>query len=195
MRTWPLLPMRTSANNCLPLFAERDTECEESCARWTNLRAYYFGRSSHLLPNLKCRGIHIKQPYLLATLSAKTVDADCGQQAHLSRLEQVRSHADGWRILNVLNVIRTLRNDLVDKIWQWLIPDGSAQKISRRRTGVMFQGAHYAPCTYNNPAGCILRIAKRNAVSSLRSFRYYSIASLAMVVNFDQSAGSGLPYG
>jgi hypothetical protein len=37
----------------------------------------------------------------------------------------VPSHADGWRILNVLNVIRTLRNDdLIVMNWQWwLISD------------------------------------------------------------------------
>jgi hypothetical protein len=81
------------------------------------------------LPNLKCRGIHIEQSYLLATLSAKTVDADCCQEAHLSRFEQVRSHADGWRILNVLNVIRTLRNDLVVQIRDGLIRDKAAQEI------------------------------------------------------------------
>ena len=52
------------------------------------------------MPDLKCRGIHIKQSYLLATLSAEAVDADCCQHANLSSLDQVWSHADGWRILN-----------------------------------------------------------------------------------------------
>jgi hypothetical protein len=31
---------------------------------------------------------------------------NCGrEQAHLTRLEQVRSHADCWRILNVIHVL------------------------------------------------------------------------------------------
>src|SRR5579863_4153493 len=133
-RTWRLLSEGQPAAIVL-LFAEGDTKREESCARWTNLRANDFGRSSHFLPNLKCRGIHIKQSYLLAALSAKTVDADCCQQAHLSGIEQVGSHAEGWRILNVLNVIRTLRNDLVVRIWFSAI-DRAARKIIRPGTGV-----------------------------------------------------------
>jgi hypothetical protein len=57
------------------------------------------------------------------------IDADCRQEARLSRLEQVRSHAHRRRILNVLNVIRTLRNDLVVQIREGLIRDQAAQKI------------------------------------------------------------------
>jgi hypothetical protein len=53
----------------------------------------------------------------------------CHQEARLSGLEQVRSHGDGRRILNVLHVIRTLRNDLVVQILDRLIRDKAAQKI------------------------------------------------------------------
>jgi len=38
-------------------------------------------------------------------------------------------HADDRRILNVLNVIRTLRNDLVVQIRDGLIRDKTAQEI------------------------------------------------------------------
>jgi hypothetical protein len=57
------------------------------------------------------------------------IDADRRQEARLSRLEQVRSHADGRGILNVLNIIRTLRNDLVVQTRDRLIRDNWAQKI------------------------------------------------------------------
>jgi len=83
------------------LFAEGDTKREKGSARWTSLRTNDFGRFSHLLPNLNCRRIHIKQSYLLAILPPKTVDADRCQEAHLSGLEQVRSHADDRRIIDV----------------------------------------------------------------------------------------------
>jgi hypothetical protein len=86
-------------------------------------------RFSHLAPDLHCRRIHIEKSDLLATLSPKAVDADARQEARLSRLEQVRSHADGRRILNVLNVIRTLCHDLIVKIQNRLIRDEAAQRI------------------------------------------------------------------
>lgn len=124
------------------LFAEWDTKREESRAMRATLGTDDFRRFSHLLPDLHRHCIHIEKSYLPATLSTMAIDADCRQEARLSRLEQVRSYADGRRILNVLNVIRTLSNNLVVEIWQWLIPDGAARKIIRPRTGVMFHGAH-----------------------------------------------------
>lgn len=132
------------------LFAERNAKRENGCARWTKLRANDFWRSPHLLPNLKRRGIHIKQSYLLAALSAKAVDADCRQKAHLSRLKQVRSHADGRGILNIPHVFRTLRNDPIVKIWLAFF-DRAARKIIQPRSGVMFKGAHSGPRMYNQP--------------------------------------------
>jgi hypothetical protein len=111
------------------LFAEWDTKREESCARRANLGTDDFRRFSHLFPYLHRHCIHIQKSYLLATLSPMAIDADRRQEARLSRLEQVRSHADGRGILNVLNIIRTLRNDLVVQTRDRLIRDNAAQKI------------------------------------------------------------------
>jgi hypothetical protein len=111
------------------LFAEWDTKREESRAMRATLRTDDFWRFSHLFPDLHRRCIHIEKSYLLATLSPMAIDADCRQEARLSRLEQVRSHTDGRSILNVLNVIRTLRDDLVVQIREGLIRDEAAQKI------------------------------------------------------------------
>jgi hypothetical protein len=127
------------------LDAEWDTKREESCASRANLGTNDFRRFSHFFPDLHRHCIHIEKSYLLATVSPKAIDANCRQEARLSRLEQVRSHADGRRILNVLNVIRTLRNDLVVQIWDRLIRDKAAQKIIRGGTRVIFQGAHSTP--------------------------------------------------
>ena len=38
--------------------------------------------SPHFLPHPNRRSIHIKEPHLLATLSAKTVDAHCDREFH-----------------------------------------------------------------------------------------------------------------
>lgn len=113
--------------------------------RRANLRANDFGCFPHLLPDPTRRCIHIKQAYLLATLTPKAIDADCPQEARLSRLEQVRSHAHGGSILDVLHVLRALRNDLIAQNCRGVFRDKAAKKIIRRGTGVILQGAHAAP--------------------------------------------------
>jgi hypothetical protein len=54
----------------------------------------------------------------------------------LPGLEQVRSHADGWRILDVLNVLRVLRNDLVVHGCRGVLRDEASQKTFDVRTGL-----------------------------------------------------------
>ena len=81
--------------------------------RRANLRADDLGCSPHLFPDPNRPGIHIEQSYLLAALSLETIDADRRQEAPLPGLEQVRFHADGWRIFDVLQVLYALGNDLI----------------------------------------------------------------------------------
>ena len=81
--------------------------------RWANLLANDLGHSAHLLPNSNCRHIHIEQTHLVSTLSPETIDADCIQESSLSGFNQVRRHAHGWCILDVLHLFRTLRDDLI----------------------------------------------------------------------------------
>jgi hypothetical protein len=87
------------------LFAEGDTKREQSSAWWAKLCANDLGRLSHLFPDLNRDGIHIEQSQLLATLSPNAIHTYLCQESYLSRLEKIRHHADGWRILNVLDVI------------------------------------------------------------------------------------------
>ena len=102
------------------------------------------GRFPHFFPDPNRRSIHIKQPYLLATLSPETIDTDCPQEACLPGFEQVRSHADGRRILDVLHVLGALRHDLVSRICVAVLSDKPAKKIIRCRTGIILQDAHSA---------------------------------------------------
>ena len=82
------------------------------------MRANDFRCFPHLFPDPNRRCIHIKQSHLLAAFSPETIDADCRQEAFLSRLEQVRSNGDGRRIFDVLHVLRVLRNDLIVQGWR-----------------------------------------------------------------------------
>lgn len=66
------------------LFAEGNTKSEDRCARRANLRTDYFRYVPHLFPDPDCRGIHIKQPQLLAAFSSEAIDADCCQEPYLS---------------------------------------------------------------------------------------------------------------
>ena len=113
--------------------------------RRANLRANDFRCFPHLFPDPNRRGIHIKQSYLLTALSPETIDADCRQEAPLPGLEQVRSHADGRRIFDVLHVLRALGNDLIVQRCRGAFRDKAFQKIIRRGTGVILLDAHSAP--------------------------------------------------
>ena len=126
------------------LFTEGDTKCKESSVRGSNLSANDFWRFPHLVPDLNCFGIHIKQPDLLATLSPETVNADCPQERALSGFEQVRSHTDRRRIFDVLHVLRTLLNDPIVQSCRRVFRDEAAQEIIRRGTGIL-QDAHSGP--------------------------------------------------
>ena len=68
--------MKTSGAIAL-LFAEGDTKREQSSAWRAKQCTNDLGHLSHLLPNLNRRGIHIEQSHLLATVSPKTINADC----------------------------------------------------------------------------------------------------------------------
>jgi hypothetical protein len=87
------------------------------------------GHLCHLIPDSYRHRIHIEQSHLLATLSPKAIHTYLCQESYLSRREKVRHDAHGRRILNVLNVIRTLGNDLVVPIREGLIRDKAPQKI------------------------------------------------------------------
>jgi len=109
--------------------AERDTKREQGSPRGAELCANDLWGLAHLFPDLNRHRIHIKQSKLLATLSPNAIHTYLRQEGYLSRLEKVRHHADGWRILNVLDVIRTLRNDLVVQIREGSILGKAAQNI------------------------------------------------------------------
>jgi len=81
--------------------------------RRASLRANYFVRLPHLLPDLNRRTIHIEESHLLTTLPTETVDADSPQEACLPGPDQVWCHADCRCILYVLHVLGALRNDLI----------------------------------------------------------------------------------
>jgi hypothetical protein len=94
--------------------------------RWSNLSANDFRRFPHLFPYLNCRGIHIKQPYLLGALSPETIESNCRQEVGLSGLEQVRANTDSRRIFDVLHVLRALCNDLFVQIGRGVLRDEAA---------------------------------------------------------------------
>src|ERR1035437_7082755 len=100
------------------LFAERDTKREESCARRANLRANDFRCFPHLFPDPNRRCIHIKQSHLLAAFFPPAINIDFLPRAFFFTLSSVRSNADGWRIFDVMHVLRVLRNDLIVQGWR-----------------------------------------------------------------------------
>ena len=112
--------------------------------RRPNSRANDSGRFPHFFPDPNRRSIHIKQPYLLATLSPETIDTDCPQETCLPGLEQVRSHADGRRILDVLHVLGALRNDLVVQSCRGVLRDEASQKSFDVRPESILPDAHSA---------------------------------------------------
>jgi hypothetical protein len=78
---------------------------------------------------MKRRSIHVEQPYLLIALSAKTVDAECSQKACLAGLDEVRSYADRWRILDIPHVFGALRNDLVIQFVRGMLREKPSHEI------------------------------------------------------------------
>ncbi len=110
--------------------------------RRPELRPDNSGFSPHFLPNPNRRGIHIKQSQLFATLTAKTIDADCGQKLYLPRPEQIGSNAYGRRIFYALDVFSGLRNALIVHLRPGMFRNQMAQQIVRRRTGVTLRNAH-----------------------------------------------------
>lgn len=114
--------------------------------RRSNLRTNDPGRFPHLFPDPNRRRIHIKQSYLLAALSPETIDADSRQESPLPGPGQVRPHADGRSIFDVLYVFHALRDNLIVRHWQCIFRDAPFEKIVRRETGVILWNAHSAPC-------------------------------------------------
>ena len=72
-----------------PLAAKGNAKGEESRMRRASLRANYFVRLPHLLPDLNRRTIHIEESHLLTTLPTEILDADSPQEACLPGPDQV----------------------------------------------------------------------------------------------------------
>jgi hypothetical protein len=94
-------------------FAKGNSKREKSRMRRTSLRTNYFGSFTHFFPDPNCCRIHIEEPDLIASLTPKSVDTYCSQEACLPGREQVGSDAHGRCVLNVLHVLCTLCDDLI----------------------------------------------------------------------------------
>ena len=81
--------------------------------RRTSLRTNYRGYFAHLSPDPNRGSIHIEETYLLAALSAETIDAAGSQKACLAGIFQVLLHTQCRRVFEVLNFLDSLRNDVI----------------------------------------------------------------------------------
>ena len=115
----------------------------------TSLGANHIWGFPHTSPDPDRRSIHVQKPYLLAALTPEAVDADRSQKACLSGCEKIRSHADGWRILGVLHLLRALRNNLIVQSGRRVLRRKAPQKIVRGVNPIQYQNSPSAPRSEN----------------------------------------------
>lgn len=111
----------------------------------TSLRSNYVGIFAHLSPNPNRRSIHVEESYLLAAFSAETVDADGPQEAYVARLLQVLLHTQSRRISEILNILDTLRNDVISRGCRSVLLCEAPQQVIRCVKPVRYQNAHCVP--------------------------------------------------